>query len=114
VAHREFIAPDGERWEAWAVQPLLFERRVAPSPAPSGTERRSNPGRRAPVATELRAGWLVFQKGESKRRLAPVPEGWDTMPDAELSRLLKRATPVSNNLSLASSSFNSQESTAET
>jgi hypothetical protein len=40
---------------------------------------------------ELRFGWLVFASESSKRRLAPVPPGWDSADDATLRGYLDRA-----------------------
>jgi hypothetical protein len=39
-------------------------------------------------------GWLCFESAVSKRRLTPVPHGWDDMSDAELLGLLKQAQPA--------------------
>lgn len=43
---------------------------------------------------EYREGWLAFESayGE-KRRLAPVPEGWEALTDEELAAHCARATP---------------------
>ncbi len=39
-------------------------------------------------------GWLVFECAVEKRRLGPVPDGWDALPDEELAGLLESATFV--------------------
>ena len=39
-------------------------------------------------------GWLCFESAVAKRRLTPVPSGWDDMSDAELLGLLRNAQPV--------------------
>jgi hypothetical protein len=39
-------------------------------------------------------GWLVFQSVTGKRRLAPYPPNWDSLPDATLRSLLAAATPA--------------------
>ncbi|HET9423854.1 MAG TPA: hypothetical protein VFO55_00675 [Gemmatimonadaceae bacterium] len=36
-------------------------------------------------------GWLSFDSGHETRRLAPIPEGWESMPDEELQRLCAAA-----------------------
>lgn len=36
-------------------------------------------------------GWLLFEHGEEKRRLAPVPRGWSSLDAAGLGDLLGRA-----------------------
>jgi hypothetical protein len=41
---------------------------------------------------EYREGWLAFESsGGEKRRLAPVPRDWESLSDAELSRLCATA-----------------------
>jgi hypothetical protein len=44
------------------------------------------------VRPELRDGWLAFDCGDEKRRLAPIPSGWETAPEAELMALMAHAT----------------------
>jgi hypothetical protein len=39
-------------------------------------------------------GWLVFECDVEKRRLGPIPDGWDELPDHELALLLESAVPV--------------------
>jgi hypothetical protein len=46
---------------------------------------------------DRRAGgaWLLFMsETNEKRRLAPVPNGWASLPDAELEALCARAKSV--------------------
>lgn len=40
-----------------------------------------------------REGWLVFESTHEKRRLAPVPPDWETMPIEELVGLCGKAVP---------------------
>ena len=39
-------------------------------------------------------GWLCFESAAAKRRLTPVPLGWDDMSDVELLGLMRKAQPV--------------------
>jgi hypothetical protein len=58
------------------------------------TERRERAATRDHyLPEEYRDGWLVFEssKGE-KRRLAPVPPDWESLPDDHLAALCTRAT----------------------
>lgn len=55
---------------------------------PSASERRAQH-----LAEAYRAGWLVFESASEKRRLAPVPAGWDSLSDAALAALCVAATP---------------------
>lgn len=40
-----------------------------------------------------REGWLVFESPQEKRRLAPVPSDWETMPIDALANLCEKAVP---------------------
>ena len=40
-----------------------------------------------------REGWLVFESSQEKRRLAPVPPDWESMPIEDLVRLCAKAVP---------------------
>ena len=106
---RVFRDDTGTEWTAWEVQPGQFvigaaeqrtgrDRRVAPAPDPiierrRGDERRVHPRRVLTLlGQELARGWLAFQAGGVRRRLSPVPAGWDQLPDANLAALCARAT----------------------
>jgi hypothetical protein len=98
----------GKRWEVWLVTPAAAERRKADRRAASGgsgyqgeldrrrvPERRAAPVRRAiAVASEYSGGWLCFESEGEKRRLAPVPNGWDEAGPDRLSTWLQAATRV--------------------
>lgn len=105
MAHREFVDSAGLAWQVWDVRPhpvrSADDRRQHPRrddpPEPhdperrSGDERRLRPERRnhdrLPVTPGLEAGWLCFESTAEKRRLAPVPIGWDELADHDLERL---------------------------
>lgn len=80
------------------------ERRVAQRRQPrrepyAGPERRSGHDRRVRTPTlltpGLESGWLCFEGDEgAKRRLSPVPQGWDEADDEELEELVQQARPV--------------------
>ena len=72
MASREFIDSAGEQWQVWDTRPT--------------TRARLNPA--------FEAGWLTFECGRQLRRLAPTPPGWEMLPDFELERLCRTATPV--------------------
>jgi hypothetical protein len=89
MAHRR-IVDDRERvWDVWEVIPSLVEPTSAPLRG-----RAPDSGRRLVVPPELQSGWLAFQCGEERRRIAPLPPSWSDMTDALLLRLLSAATPV--------------------
>lgn len=104
MALREFVDSTGRPWRVWDVRPAksqddrrLQERR---NPEPlllyRGPERRAKERR---IRNEYRRilplkEWLVFESGEEKRRLVPVPGHWDHKSDSELEELARCAQPV--------------------
>ena len=106
MSQRTFTDPSGVTWSVTVIVPQLTERRMFDRRSTSKTnvdfraERRTVPERRhvrevrAPVREGFEQGWLVFDNGEEKRRLAPVPDGWDRMTPRELDALCARAKPT--------------------
>lgn len=97
MAHREFTDSTQVTWYVWDVYPTLGDRR-----APTGDRRRFmreaverrtafNPAR---VSPEYVHGWLAFQSGTERRRLAPVPQGWESLDARSLEQLCQVARPV--------------------
>jgi hypothetical protein len=97
MAHREFTDSTRVIWNVWDVYPTLGDRRGAPSDRRrfmrETLDRRTafNPAR---VSPEYAQGWLAFQSGVERRRLAPVPQGWESLDEHSLERLCQAATPV--------------------
>jgi hypothetical protein len=100
MGYRSFLDPTNRPWEVWLVMPTAAERRkeerrvasASSAAAYSGIERRTTASRRKssfPRGSVVQAGyengWLCFQasKGE-KRRLVPVPQGWEAASDEQL------------------------------
>jgi hypothetical protein len=109
MGYRTFLDSTGKRWEVWLVTPAAAERRKADRrAAAAGTEgfaatseRRHTPDRRkaafrrsVAVATEYSQGWLCFESEGEKRRLAPVPPGWEEAGPDRLSTWLQAAKRV--------------------
>ena len=114
MSYRTFVDSEGRRWEVWLVTPAAAERRRTDrraaargsTTAGEGTydgvserrltpERRRNPFRRnLEVASEFSNGWLCFEGGGEKRRLAPVPDGWDQAGPDRLATWLQSAKRV--------------------
>lgn len=71
--HRSFEDERGVRWDAFAVYPTaeVAERARLPEP--------------------FRSGWLSFDSGTEKRRLSPIPEGWQGMSEERLRALCTSA-----------------------
>ncbi len=109
VTHRQFKDRQGKLWDVWQVHPSAAERRFGPRRARDNersgpNERRKGPDRRgsgvretfhrAPVAEEFAYGWLCFETVGEKRRLAPVPEGWERADNETIEQWCCTAKPV--------------------
>lgn len=67
---------NGVRWRVWKVE------------TPASQAHLMN--------ADFRTGWLVFEREDEleRRRLAQVPEDWDSLPEHRLAELLTAAIPV--------------------
>lgn len=72
MAYREFTDREGRTWRAWDTYPQS----------------------RAVVTAPFAEGWLCFESQAGKRRLCPVPERWDELPQERLRMLLGAADEV--------------------
>src|SRR3954464_13439654 len=100
--HRKFRCEDGLVWQAWDVVPTWGERRVAqrrqntqPPPDITGerriADRRRRQGIRIGLSEALTSGWLAFECQGMRRRVAPIPAGWDELPEEELCKIWRDA-----------------------
>lgn len=80
MAARVFTAPDGTLWQAWNVVP--GQHADWPSHA------------RNHLPEGMAAGWLCFESATEKRRLHPIPSGWESPTDADLWHWCVIADPV--------------------
>ena len=114
MTHRSFKDRQGKNWDVWQVHPSQAERRFSQRRQSkeeltdtverrSGIERResekpvhhrNDPHHRALVAAEFAYGWLCFETVGEKRRLAPVPEGWERADDETIEQWCCLAKPV--------------------
>ena len=108
VTHRTFKDSQGRIWDVWQVHPSAAERRfvqrrVHDEDRTDAAERRSGLERRqgerkverpAAVAKEFTYGWLCFETVGEKRRLAPIPEGWDRADDETIEQWCCVAKPA--------------------
>jgi hypothetical protein len=76
---REVRDARGVTWAVFAVHPS----------AQSG---------RAALRERLREGWLSFDSGDETRRIAPIPDGWRALADADLVALCEQAEPAPRRL----------------
>lgn len=49
------------------------------------------PGTTSGLTDEYRSGWLTFDDGHERRRLAPIPDGWERLTAERLALLLRVA-----------------------
>jgi hypothetical protein len=84
----------GRWWDVWDSRPTIIDRRAGRERRTGdrvASDRRQKSEPRVSVEPEFRKGWLAFQSGTEWRRLAPIPEAWESMSDRELLGLLVRA-----------------------
>lgn len=94
MPHRRLQDDTGRWWDVWDTRPTIIDRRAGRDRRTGRRpidDRRQKSEPRVVVEPEFRSGWLAFQSGTEWRRLAPIPDGWDTLPDDELLALLDRA-----------------------
>jgi hypothetical protein len=77
MALRSFTDSQGQGWRVWNVIPQYDTAR---------DEDTMTPG--------LQGGWLCFEKEGQKRRLSPIPDGWEAAEPDVLERYCSEATPV--------------------
>ncbi|HEX2202939.1 MAG TPA: hypothetical protein VHG91_06565 [Longimicrobium sp.] len=107
MALRNFRDSEGHEWRVWDVYPYTMrreerrvtDRRRGSSDGYSGPERRSGQDRRSNRAASLltpglEAGWLCFENHVDKRRLTPIPAGWEEAGEGELETLVQQARSV--------------------
>ena len=79
---RGFIDSTGVEWRVWEVLPSRTE---------SGSDLRTLSSLQA---TPFANGWLCFESHDEKRRLAPIPNGWESRDPTRLEELCAQATIV--------------------
>lgn len=77
MALRNFIDSRGRGWRVWSVVPEYGWGKE---------EDTLTPG--------LVGGWLCFEHGDEKRRLSPIPEGWEEALAEEMESYLHAAAAV--------------------
>jgi hypothetical protein len=88
---RVFRDHGGQEWKVWDVKPYLTGAREE--------RRRVDRRRDASLLTPgLEAGWLCFENRMEKRRLTPIPGGWQEAPEPQLEELLGHARRVPRRL----------------
>jgi hypothetical protein len=69
MALREFEDLNGGSWRVWDT----------------------TPARTGGLTSDFRSGWLTFDNGQVRKRLAPIPEDWHLLTPERLALLLRIA-----------------------
>ncbi|MGQ0713119.1 MAG: hypothetical protein ACT4PJ_05235 [Gemmatimonadaceae bacterium] len=77
MAYTEFTDRAGRCWRVWRTVPRVAELLTT-------------------LPADWKDGWLTFESDGEKRRLAPVPSGWEDFPPERLELLCKMARPASS------------------
>jgi hypothetical protein len=78
MAVRDFVDVSGVSWRVWPVTPESLQPKTAAED----------------YLGDYGEGWLCFESGSERRRLARYPTDWENLPDAELAALLSAAAIV--------------------
>lgn len=78
MAVRDFVDSNGTKWKAWPVT----QERIHPKTAAED------------FLGDYEGGWLCFESGTERRRLARYPKDWATLTDEHLCKLLAAAAVV--------------------
>lgn len=91
MTHRKIKDATGKPWDVWEVYPSAVEERMS-GEYPAVPNIDGSPGEKRDVRIRLppalQSGWLAFQAGNDRRRLAPIPTNWISLDNDELIRLL--------------------------
>jgi hypothetical protein len=107
MSYRTFVDKDGAYWQVWDSQPSKVERRLSGddrrhlrhlpwggSERRSGNDRRSVNQRRITLSSGYGRGWLTFESLVEKRRLVPIPSGWEHASNSLLRALCEQAKRI--------------------
>jgi hypothetical protein len=100
--HRTFLDDLARLWNAWDVIPAWGERRSIERRTHGEAggariverrtrERRHHHGLRIALPPRLAKGWIAFEHAEERRRVAPIPAGWEQLPELGLRELWRGA-----------------------
>lgn len=81
---RAFRDSTGVEWRVWEV----FPSKTSPLTSAESASRTSLMG------SAFANGWLCFESPSEKRRLAPIPPGWEDSGPRQMEELWKTATVV--------------------
>jgi hypothetical protein len=82
---RGFVDTAGVEWRVWEV---------FPGKGPTKRRAAAALSRSSLNGTAFADGWLCFESDKEKRRLAPIPRGWESHDKKTLEALCGKATLV--------------------
>jgi hypothetical protein len=103
LTERVFRDTRGAEWRVLEVHPSYRDRRRGEDRRQTaaratrqaaerrrGADRRVRPGGRLLLGESFQSGWLCFLAGDggTRRRVAPIPPGWQGFSDHQLARFL--------------------------
>lgn len=99
MPHRQFTDSKRTKWEVWDVEPAHAERRARANDRrgasrTSGERRQQEDRSQVRIKSGLAHGWLAFECKHDKRRLSPIPIGWEAMDASALEQLCNQAASV--------------------
>jgi hypothetical protein len=107
MSYRTFVDRDGTYWQVWDSQPSKVERRVSlddrrhvkrfpwrGTERRSGVDRRTINQRRITLSEGYGRGWLTFESLDERRRLVPIPTGWEEANNTTLRALCEQAKRI--------------------
>ena len=107
MSYRTFVDNDGAYWQVWDSQPSKVERRTSAddrrhlkllpwrgTERRSGIDRRTINQRRITLSEGYGRGWLTFESLEEKRRLVPIPGGWEEASNSALRTMCDQAKRI--------------------
>src|ERR1700694_3467181 len=107
MAYRTFVDRVGAYWQVWESQPTRVERRGSAEDRRhirrfpwrgeerrSGIDRRTVSQRRITLSEGYGRGWLTFESLDEKRRLVPIPNGWEEASSTALRAMCEQAKRI--------------------
>ena len=88
MTYRQYRDDQDVHWQVWDIHPVEIARQLRATGDTSGAGQSTPaPRTRMAVSGELVAGWLCFESPTERRRLWPIPSGWEQLTDRELQAL---------------------------
>ena len=96
MALRGFVGDDGKDWEVWDTRPATRSAGGAVAGPRSEEDSARTALNFSLVSAKREGGWLTFTAQHERRRLSPIPSGWETADEATLCSLLARADRIAD------------------